>query len=190
MIQWGINNFAEIMKREPDSNSESYVRSVYRGCVRESTSKEGVKYPDRCDLKITKKQDGTPNMVLYENRSDQPARLESCQHLKNKIKKGQTIKVIVQPRIYFFSNNGFGMNLRVIKMISVFKKYTPRNGERPIREQPQFSREITNDESEFSNLRREENKMKPSETLIEKIDEEASANAKKRINEILSSEDW
>lgn len=115
IIDWGVEHSQLIFKKTYTPAQKGIVEALYKRCVKKSTpGKDGTVYPDRIDLKIMKKEDGSPDVNVFKD-SPTPVELPSFASFDGLVNKGSSIKTIVQARIYFMPGS-FGMNLKVIQI--------------------------------------------------------------------------
>jgi len=112
VIQYGIKNSEKIFKKKYD---ETLVKAFYNAGIKPSQSDpNGGFYPDKISLKIMKKEDFSPDLLVFKD-SQQPLNLTSWEELQNLIVKGTPVKAIIQPKFYIV-NGKFGVNFRVLQM--------------------------------------------------------------------------
>jgi hypothetical protein len=116
MIDWGIQHSQLIFKKkyDPTPAHKGIVEALYKKCIKQSVGKDGTVYPDRFDVKIMKKEDGSPDILVFKN-SPNPLEIKSFAELESLVTKGMAVKAIIQPRIYFMPGS-YGMNIKLIQL--------------------------------------------------------------------------
>ena len=114
MIDWGIEHSALIFKKAYKPSQRGIVEALYKRCVKPSVGKDGTVYPDKMDIKINKKEDGSPDILVYKD-SPEPVNLSSWSEFQELITKGMPVKVIAQFKIFIIPGS-YGMTLRAVQI--------------------------------------------------------------------------
>ena len=114
MIDWGLEHSQLIFKKAYKPNQRSIVEALYKRCVKPSVGKDGTVYPDKMDIKINKKEDGSPDILVYKD-SPEPVNLSSWSEFQELITKGMPVKVIAQFKIFIIPGS-YGMTLRAVQI--------------------------------------------------------------------------
>lgn len=125
-IDYGLEHSQTIFKKKYDESQRAIlVDLLYNRCVKPSVGGDGTVYPDKITLKVMKKLDMSPDVLLFKDTSE-PLSIGTWDELQNSIPKGVPLKAIIQPRLYFV-NGKMGINFRVlqIKLQSVSKVGRP-----------------------------------------------------------------
>jgi len=123
VVQYGITNSEKIFKKKYD---ETLVRAFFNTGIKPSPlGPDGTPYPDKISVKINKKEDFSPDLLIFKD-SQHPLEIHSWEELQNNILKGTAVKCIIQPKFYIV-NGKFGINFRVlqIKIPSIQKVSRP-----------------------------------------------------------------
>lgn len=123
VVQYGITNSEKIFKKKYD---ETLVRAFYNTGIKPSPlGPDGTPYPDKISVKIMKKEDFSPDLLVFKD-GQHPLEINSWEELQNNILKGTAVKCIIQPKFYIV-NGKFGVNFRVlqIKIPSIQKMSRP-----------------------------------------------------------------
>jgi hypothetical protein len=125
-IDYGLEHSQTIFKKKYDESQRAIlVDLLYNRCVKPSVGGDGTVYPDKITLKVMKKLDMSPDVLVFKDSAD-PLSIGTWDDLQSSIPKGVPLKAIIQPRLYFV-NGKMGINFRVlqIKLQSVTKVCRP-----------------------------------------------------------------
>ena len=112
VVQYGIINSEKIFKKKYDEN---LVRAFYNQAVKPSPlGPDGTAYPDKISVKINKKEDFSPDLLVFKD-SQNPLDVSTWEDLQNNVLKGTAVKCIIQPKFYIV-NGKFGVNFRVLQI--------------------------------------------------------------------------
>jgi hypothetical protein len=114
MIDWGVLNSQMIFNKTYKPEQRGIVEALYQKCVRPSVGKDGTIYPDRGDFKFSRKEDTSPDVLIFKD-SNVPIELTSFSQIEALISKGMSIKAIIQPRVFFMPGK-FGVTLRIVQL--------------------------------------------------------------------------
>ena len=120
-IDYGISNSTAIFKKKYTPEQKNILEDLlYQKCVRASNSTDGTVYPDKITLKIMKKEDELPDLLVFKETGNKtqkiPIDITSWENLQSIIPKGTPIKAIIQPKIYFV-NSKMGINFKVFQIL-------------------------------------------------------------------------
>ena len=114
-IDFAILNSQTIFKKKYEASQRGIlVDLLYNRCVKPSVGKDGTVYPDKMDIKINKKEDGSPDILVYKD-SPEPVNLSSWSEFQELITKGMPVKVIAQFKIFIIPGS-YGMTLRAVQI--------------------------------------------------------------------------
>jgi len=120
MINYGIEHSQVLYGKKYENGNESHkllVNALYDPfrLVKKSTGKDGTVYPDKFDIKFTRKEDKSPDVLIYTNSST-PIEPKSFEEIEALIPRGTTVKAVVQPSLYFIPGGKYGIRFRIIQL--------------------------------------------------------------------------
>ena len=114
-IDYGLLNSQILFKKKYDEGQRTILQDLlYNKGVKPSVGADGTVYPDKITCKIMKKEDMSPDLLVFKD-SQVPLEINGWDDLVNNIPKGAPLQAIIQPKIYFV-NGKFGINFRLVQV--------------------------------------------------------------------------
>jgi len=114
-VDYAITHSQTLFKKKYSEEQRNIVEDMlYNKCVKGSVSADGTVYPDKITLKIMRKEDGSPDLLVFKD-SPTPLEIGTFENLQNQIPKGMAIKVIGKVKFYCV-NGKIGINFQAIQV--------------------------------------------------------------------------
>jgi len=109
LIDYGLEHSQLLFKKSYKPSQRDVVEALFKKCVKPSVGKDGKVYADKIDIKLNKKPDGTPDLLVFKENNE-PLSFASYDDLKTFVGERVCLKIILQFKIYIMPNS-YGITL-------------------------------------------------------------------------------